>query len=49
MQERTFENEIEWELINTLRNYRRGYPNTKFLDYEVKRLVDLLKDPSIDY
>lgn len=33
----------EWELIEVLRNYRKGYPNTKFLRWEIKELIEELK------
>lgn len=34
----------EWELIEMLRNYRRGYPNTKFLRREITiKVAELLK------
>lgn len=40
--------DAEWQLIETLRNYRRGYPNTKFLAREIKELVARLKDPQTE-
>lgn len=38
--------ETEWLLVQSLRNYRRGYPNTKFLRETIEELVITLLDPS---
>lgn len=37
--------EEEWELIQTIRNYRKAYPNgAKILKTEINELMDVLMD-----
>ncbi len=36
--------ELEWELISTIRNYKKSYPRSKQLEIYIDTLVDELTD-----
>lgn len=36
--------ELEWELISTIRNYKKTYPRSKQLEIYIDNLVDELTD-----
>ncbi|WP_302849916.1 hypothetical protein [Polaribacter batillariae] len=36
--------ELEWELISTIRNYKKTYPRSKQLEVYIDTLVDELTD-----